>query len=252
MAEQLGTADGGTKMWWSRAILIGAVVAAVMLPLGALGSRFGMWSFSGGFMLLAGGTVLAAIGLVVGIAGIIAASRRELNDDKPAVYLGTLISALILGVMGLQFYTASSVPPIHNVTTDVNDPPQFDRLVALRGEGSNPIEYDAQKLAPLQFDAYPWVQPAPSSADPDEAFNQALKVLEDMGLEIVNADRDAGIIEATATTFWFGFKDDVVVRIRPAVGGSLVDVRSVSRVGVSDLGANARRIGEFLKRFEAS
>ena len=134
MAEQTSN-PSGTKMWWSRAILIGAVVAAVLLPLGALGTRLGIWSFSGGFLLLAAGTVLAAIGLVVGIAGIIAASRRGLSEDTPAVYLGTLISALILGTMGVQFYTASSVPPIHNISTDVADPPRFDRLVAVRGEG---------------------------------------------------------------------------------------------------------------------
>jgi uncharacterized protein (DUF1499 family) len=75
-----------------------------------------------------------------------------------------------------------------------------------------------------------------------------------MGLEVVHVDEQAGIVEATATTFWFGFKDDVVVRVRPAASGvgSLVDVRSVSRVGVSDLGANARRIGEFLELFERS
>ena len=249
MAEETNTAQGGTKAWWSRAILIGAVVAAVLLPLGALGSRFGIWSFSGGFMLLAGGTVLAAIGLVAGLAGIVAANRRGLNDDKPAVYLGTLISLLIIGIMGLQFYTASSVPPIHNISTDLNDPPQFERVVLLRGEDSNPLDYDAEKLGPMQLEAYPWVQPAATDVGPDKAFDRALQVLKDMGLDIVSSDRESGLIEATATTFWFGFKDDVAVRIRPANAGSVVDVRSVSRVGVSDLGANARRIGEFLSQF---
>jgi uncharacterized protein (DUF1499 family) len=71
-------------------------------------------------------------------------------------------------------------------------------------------------------------------------------VLEDLGLEIVAVDEAAGRVEATATTFWFGFKDDVVVRVRSSGAGSVVDVRSVSRVGVSDLGANARRIGQIL------
>ena len=175
MTEQT-SAPTGTKMWWSRAILIGAVVAAVLLPLGAVGSRLGIWTFSGGFLLLAAGTVLAAIGLVVGIAGIIAANRRGLSEDKPAVYLGTLISALILGTMGMQFYAASSVPPIHNISTDVTDPPQFDRLVAVRGDGSNPLEYDAEKLGPLQLEAYPWVETLATQASPREAFDRALDV----------------------------------------------------------------------------
>jgi uncharacterized protein (DUF1499 family) len=96
------------------------------------------------------------------------------------------------------------------------------------------------------------VQTLSTDLGPDPAFDRAVDVLEGMGLEVVSKDPDDGRIEATATTFWFGFKDDVVVRIRPAEdGGSVVDLRSVSRVGVSDLGVNARRIGEFLKRFAA-
>jgi uncharacterized protein (DUF1499 family) len=75
-------------------------------------------------------------------------------------------------------------------------------------------------------------------------------VLQDLGLEIVNEDKAAGMIEATATTFWFGFKDDVVLRIRPTANGSIVDVRSVSRVGQSDLGANAKRIRAILRGIE--
>lgn len=239
------------RTWWSRAILIGSVVAAVMLPVGALGTRLGIWQFSGGFMLLAGGVVLAAVGLIVGLVGIIVAARRKLAADKPAIYIGTLVSALVLAVVGVQFVAATSVPPIHNISTDVNDPPAFDRIVALRGEGSNPLEYDSERLAPLQQEAYPWVQPLDSDLAPIDAVRRARGVLEDMGLEIVGVEEDRGLLEATDTTFWFGFKDDVVVRIRAQEdgSGSRVDVRSVSRVGTSDLGVNARRIGEFLTAF---
>jgi uncharacterized protein (DUF1499 family) len=240
-----------SRTWWSRAILIGSVVAAVMLPVGALGTRLGIWQFSGGFLLLAGGAVLAAVGLIVGLVGIIVAVRRKLTADKPAIYIGTLVSALVLALMGMQFATAASVPPIHNISTDVNDPPVFERMVTLRGEGSNPLEYDSERLAPLQQEAYPWVKPLDSELAPIEALRRARGVLEDMGLEIVGVEEDRGLVEATDTTFWFGFKDDVVVRIRAQEDGtgSRVDVRSVSRVGTSDLGVNARRIGEFLTAF---
>ena len=239
------------RTWWSRAILIGSVVAAVMLPVGALGTRLGIWQFSGGFMLLAGGVVLAAVGLIVGLVGMIVAARRKLAADKPAIYIGTLVSALVLAVVGVQFVAATSVPPIHNISTDVNDPPAFERIVALRGEGSNPLEYDAARLGPLQEQAYPWVKPLDSDLAPIDAVRRARGVLEDMGLEIVGVEEDRGLLEATDTTFWFGFKDDMVVRIRAQEdgSGSRVDVRSVSRVGTSDLGVNARRIGEFLTAF---
>ncbi|MEZ5558747.1 MAG: DUF1499 domain-containing protein [Pseudomonadales bacterium] len=258
MSEQQASIDASSdasadsRTWWSRAILVGSVVAVVLLPLGALGARFGIWSFQVGFLLLAGAMVLAAIGFVVGIAGLIAAARRNLKADRSAVLLGTAICVLILAVMGLQFYTASTVPPIHDITTDVNDPPAFDKVVALRGEGSNPLDYDPAKLADLQQTAYPWVKPLATQLSPGDALNRAIMVLEHMGLEVVNVDRAAGIVEATATTFWFGFKDDVVVRVRPQGAGALIDVRSVSRVGVSDLGTNARRIGTFIDRFGAA
>lgn len=247
-----GNQDAVGTLWWSKAILIGAVVAAALLPIGALGTRVGIWTFGTGFLLLAAATVLAAIGLVTGIAGIIAAHRRNLRDDRQAVYLGTIVSLLILGLMGQQFYAASSVPPIHNISTDVADPPQFDAVVALRGENTNPLEYNADEIAAAQLEAYPWVETLESDLEPDAALDRAVDVLEGMGLEIVNVDAQAGRVEATDTTRWFGFKDDVVVRVRPAPTGSVVDMRSVSRVGVSDLGKNAQRIGEFLEAFRGA
>jgi hypothetical protein len=238
--------------WWAKAILIGAVIGAVLLPLGALGSRFGIWSFQTGFLGLAGGTILAVLGLVLGVVGLIVASKRQLPGNKPPIYLGVAISVLILAVTGAQFSAAYSVPPIHNISTDVSDPPQFDKVVALRGEGTNPLEFDAETIAPLQGEHYPWVKPLMSDDSPADAFVAALAAVEDLGLDVVNADADGGLIEATATTFWFGFKDDVAVRVRPTAGGSVIDVRSVSRVGLSDLGANARRIGEILDALASS
>ncbi len=252
MAEPQTQRDStGRASWWSQAILIGAIVAVALLGAGALGSRFGLWPFTTGFLLLAAGTVLAAIGAVTGIAGIIAAHRRDLPQDKQAVWLGTVVCLLILALMGMQFRAVTTVPAIHDISTDVVDPPRFDRIRALRGTESNPLDYDSGATAELQRQAYPWVQSLESELPADEALERAAAVIEGMGLEVVNVDPDAGRVEAVDTTFWFGFKDDVVVRVRPGATGSTVDVRSVSRVGQSDLGVNARRIGEFLERFAA-
>ena len=238
-------------VWWSKAILIGGVIAAVCLPLGALGTKFGIWPFTGGFMLLAAGTVLAILAVALGIIALVIASRRGLAGDKPGIYLGMLVGALVLGLMGTQYMAATKVPPIHNISTDTIDPPQFDKVVALRGE-ANPLAYDAEKLAGPQQAAYPWVKTLTLSVPPAQALTAARGALEAMGLEIVNEDAAAGLVEAIDTTFWFGFKDDVVVRIRAAGAGSIVDARSVSRVGVSDVGANARRIGELLEHLSGS
>jgi uncharacterized protein (DUF1499 family) len=250
MAELSAEPASSAAAWWSKAILIGAVVALALLPIGALGTRVGLWSFTFGLILLAAGAALAAIGLVCGIAGIIAAHRRNRAESKPGVYLGTALCALVLAFMAIQFNKASTVPAIHNISTDVADPPQFQVMVDLRGPGTNPLEYDAERLAPLQQQAYPGIRPVITDLPPLEALERSVGVLRDMELDIVNVDGQAGIVEATATTLWFGFKDDVVVRVRPTDSGSVVDLRSVSRVGLSDLGANADRIQRFILLFE--
>lgn len=88
-----------------------------------------------------------------------------------------------------------------------------------------------------------WVPLPPAQVCP-----LALAAAQDMGWDVAETNEREGRIEATATTFWFGFKDDVVVRLTPVGAGSRIDVRSVSRVGVSDLGVNAQRIRAYLKR----
>ena len=85
---------------------------------------------------------------------------------------------------------------------------------------------------------------------PDAAFKRALNAARDLGWQIVAATPDQRRIEATDTTLWFGFKDDIVVRITPTDGGSRIDVRSVSRLGQGDLGKNAARIRAYLQRLK--
>ena len=187
------------KSWWARAILVGAVVAAVLLPLGALGTKFGIWGFQGGFLLLAGGTILALLGVVVGLVALVVSRKRGYAEDMPSLLIGIGVSALIIALMGMQFYTALSVPPIHNISTDIVDPPEFSAIVALRGEGTNPLEYNADQLAPLQREAYPWVKPLSLAVSRSEALKQAEAALTTLGLEIVAVDPVAGTVEATAT-----------------------------------------------------
>ncbi len=106
---------------------------------------------------------------------------------------------------------------------------------------------DPDRLARFEREAYPDLRSVDLETAPAQTFERALAAIEAMGWELVDEEAAAGRIEATATTFWFGFEDDVVVRIRPADGGSRVDVRSVSRVGRGDVGANARRIRAYVQ-----
>jgi uncharacterized protein (DUF1499 family) len=105
-------------------------------------------------------------------------------------------------------------------------------------------------LATQQREGYPDIEPLTMPLPPDRVFNRALDVAQRLGWEIVATDQTGGRIEATDTTRWFGFKDDVAVRITPWGSGTRVDVRSVSRVGRSDVGTNARRIREFLEALQ--
>lgn len=245
--------DRAQAVWWSKAILIGAIFGAVLLPIAALGTRLGIWPFQIGLLLLVSGGALAAAAVVLGIVALIVASRQQRRADRSLLYIALIVAGVTAGFIGMQVNAARSVPPIHDISTDTVEPPQFDdSVIALRGKDSNPLDYDAAKLPPLQKAAYPNVKPIETPLDPTESIDRSVDVLKDMGLAIDNVDRDAGRVEATATTFWFGFKDDVVVRIRPTAAGSVIDVRSVSRVGQSDIGVNAKRIEDFIARFNAA
>jgi len=115
----------------------------------------------------------------------------------------------------------------------------------LRAAAPNPASYGGPEVAAAQKNGYPDIHPRDVALTPAETFARALAVSKAMDWEIVDADGGKGVIEATATTRWFGFKDDVVIRITPMATGSRIDMRSVSRVGRSDVGANAARIRTF-------
>jgi len=237
------------RAWWSRAVMIGGVLSVVLPLLGALGTRFGIWSFKLGLLVWAIGLLIALICFVGGIVAVIVVFRRNRVAERSSVYLGTMLAAMMVVFLGVQFAGARGVPPIHDVTTDTSDPPTYDDVVVkLRGEGPdiNTLTYDAQTLPAVQQAAYPNVVPLDVSAAPAAAFDAAVAALGELGFEVVNADRSAMRIEAVAKSFWFGFKDDVVVRIRPNGAGARIDVRSVSRVGIGDSGVNARRITRIL------
>jgi uncharacterized protein (DUF1499 family) len=118
-----------------------------------------------------------------------------------------------------------------------------------RGYGANPLEIDADVIA-LQQAAYPDLQTLTSSLSIDEAFSRALQVATDLGWDIYHQDLNAGYIEAVDTTAIMAFEDDIVIRVRSNAEGTLLDLRSVSRVGEGDIGANAKRIRAFAEAFQ--
>jgi uncharacterized protein (DUF1499 family) len=150
-----------------------------------------------------------------------------------------------------QAYDRIVTPSIHDITTDTENPPQFVALLAARQKAPNGAAHGGARVAQAQKAAYPDITPTKLDLPPARAFERALNVAGNMGWKIVAANQAEGRIEATATTFWFRFKDDIVIRIVASGNGSRLDLRSMSRLGRNDLGTNARRIRSFLNQLQS-
>lgn len=231
----------------SKAVLIVGVGGLALLPIGALGARFGLWHFGRGFQLLYTGTFVSAAVAVLGIAMIAFALRAGRKNAALSAGIGVAAAAVALAFTGSQYRLTTTVPPINDITTDIGDPPAF---AAMELRGGEPLEYDPAKSEQQQW-GYPHIETERSALAPAAALERAVEVARGLGWDVVasGAQGEDLTVEAVATTFWFGFLDDVVIRIRADGGGSLVDIRSASRVGRSDLGANASRIDAFLADF---
>ncbi len=230
-------------------VIVIALVGLAMLAFSGLGVRAGLWDYRFGLTLL---RYSAYVGIASMVLAVVALLLTRPRGGALFALLGALAVGLLTFALPWSFSrTARNVPPIHDISTDTDTPPVFVDVLPLRANARNSSEYAGDSISALQRTAYPDVQPIMLDEPVSGAFTRALATANDMGWEIVAADSTDGRIEATATTRWFGFKDDVVIRVRPEGNGSRVDVRSVSRVGRSDVGANAARIRAYAKRLSS-
>jgi uncharacterized protein (DUF1499 family) len=219
-----------------------AALAAAALLLSGPGTRAGWWDFKTGLLLFAGALILGLLALL--ISGIDWLRTRPNSPAAVAAIIGALIALLPL----VQIAAARGKPSIHDVSTDLADPPRFSAVLPLRAGFPNVVaDRVDDATARAQRTAYPDLVTLDVPLAPDAAFTKAVEAAKKMDWEIVSIRSADGIIEGTATTAWFGFHDDVVVRIRPAGSNSRIDVRSVSRVGRGDAGKNADRIRRYLR-----
>lgn len=237
----------GQYMKLASVALIVAVVALLMLAVAGPGTRLGLWEFGTGFTLMRWALFIGLGAAALSVILLIVPTTRRGH--------GVLLAAALVIGLGSAWVPwsgvrqARSVPPIHDITTDTVNPPSFVDVAPLRADAPNPLAYPGADTARQQHEAYPDIQTLELAQSMEQAFDRALETAREMGWEIVAAAPGEGRIEATATTFWFGFKDDVVVRVAAAGNGSRLDVRSKSRVGRSDIGKNAARIRSFVKAF---
>jgi hypothetical protein len=237
------------------------LLGIIMLLGGALGARFGLLTPIQGFLVAVGGMVLCALlATVLGAAGLYRTRPAAHRSGAAQAWAG-----LLLGVGGLTtlFLISPSrgVPAIHDITTDLDDPPRFVAIAALPAHQGGQLAYPsgANDTPAQQRRAYPEVQPILLDVPVTVALERARQAVRDLGWRLIEVPAQTGAsdpqpsvrehrIEATSTSTLFRFVDDIVVRVRPEGNGSRIDARSTSRVGRSDLGANAERILAFADR----
>jgi hypothetical protein len=258
MADQLTLRDDRTsrssRRWWVAALTWTATLIALAAAMAALlagpASAQDWWHFRTGFTVLRWAAYTAA---AAGALALIGAALALTAGRMRTMLAGAIGAAVGLGLAAHAWElqrTAADVPRIHDITTDTDDPPQFVALLPIRKQAPNGAQYGGEAVARAQKAAYPDIVPALLAEPPQQAYGHALAAARAMGWDIAAAEAGEGRIEAVATTRWFRFKDDVVIRVSAHEGGSRVDIRSMSRIGRSDLGANAARIRAFMRALD--
>jgi hypothetical protein len=247
-------AGGRTMKSIPQYLILLALVLACAGLIGALASglgvRGGLWDFRKGFTILRWSVHAAGTASIVAALALLA-----LKFAGDALWEPRAVAALLLGlvVFAVPYFTVREfrkIPTVADATTNVEDPPEFVALVSVRERtAQNPLAYRREEAAVPQAQYFPDLQTLESVKTPAEVVIAAKAAVEAMGLELVAADPAAGRLEATETSLWFGFKDDLILRARTRPdGGTLIDIRSASRVGRLDGGVNGKRVQRLLEK----
>jgi len=254
------------RLWPRRLVRIGLWFlggAIVLLILDGPLYRMGIMPLVPALLVLVLAIIVTLISFVLLVTGVLGA-RATSSEGAGLVALVALVACTAMAMnFGLLVKRAVSAPPIHDISTDLDDPPDFADVVPLRDKAGalNPHEYVREapgrkgttiNVPEAQRKAYPDIQTARLEMFTSEAFEAADRAARKMGWDIVASVPSEGRIEATDTSGYFGFKDDISIRVRADGPHSKVDVRSTSRVGVGDVGANAARIRDYLEELEKS
>ena len=228
--------------------IAGAIIALIFLVVAPLGWRLGVWHFRTAFYrlmaasgYLAGGSALASVLALVLAWNVLEA--REIAGAGLALTLGLLLAY----VPWRYKRTLERLPKIHDISTDTVDPPPFLAVLSAReAEHASPATYAGAEIASQQQLAYPDLAPVETSLAPQDAFRCALQAAKAMPRwTLLEQNSAVGRIEASQKSRWFGFSDDIVIRVAANGSGSRIDMRSTSRQGRSDLGVNAARIRDY-------
>jgi uncharacterized protein (DUF1499 family) len=227
-----------------------AILAIVLVAVGILGAHFAMILPFRGFQIFLLGFFLSLIGVVLGIVGLFMTRSPQRAAARPRAIFGVLISFVIAVPVLLIIASGLKYPPINDITTDFDNPPEFVHATDLAANHGRDMKYDKARYAERQQAGYGKLEPLKLPAEPDAEFARVEALAKDMpSWRITFDDPKTRTIEGVATSALFRFKDDFVIAVRPGEGGgSLVEMRSKSRDGVGDFGVNYKRIQTFFER----
>jgi len=233
-------------LWSLRLAIISLAAAAIGLTL----ARYDVIAKMAGFSALLGGGLISALALILGIVGLVA-GRKRANPSWRRGIVGVAISFAYVGFLATRPLVAGDAPAIHDITTDLANPPQFE-VLPLRSDNLAGVG-TMDNWRKIHAEAYGDLAPITLSKPVAEATTDAVRLAREAGWQVASSDPARGHVEATASVSYIRFQDDVAIRIVPTADGrhSRVDMRSVSRVGIGDLGVNARRIRDFQKALAA-
>lgn len=197
------------------------------------------------------GFYVAAAAIALALATVVPTRPGERRRGFVAAALALVIGVVASWAPITWLLHAREAPRITDVTTDTANPPPLVVTLQFRQDASNPPAYGGESVASLQKASYPDIQPIVLKVAPAEAFKKVDQVAMSLGWDVVGRAPAEGRLEAIDTSTWFGFHDDIVVRIKADGAGSRIDIRSKSRVGRTDLGVNAQRIREFAQKLKA-
>lgn len=227
----------------SKIALLAAILGGLALfdiVLGPLLIKLGVLTPFQGFRFVFGiGVLEGLVALPLGLIGLFMTRASTGAGGRSLAWFGTAAGAAIFMLVAAN--ALPPVPPINDITTNTDEPPAFAEDPA---GADRDMTYPAAYVA-LAREAYPDLAPIELAAAPADALEQARRAAESLGWEVTAVRPDSGELEAREVSALFEFVDDVAVRVRPSGSGSVVDVRSKSRDGQSDLGANAARIRRF-------
>ncbi len=236
----------------AKSLLYTQLFCFAFMLVGMFGHKFEILPFRPAFLGFALAVLVSLVVFLVSFGAYVFSVVKGGESSNTAYLLDAGLAVVPVIAMVLLVGKGFSAPKIHDVATVTDGSLRFVHTVTLRKPSENSIDPPVDAVVALQKKHYPNLSPIQSALSKPDAFSRCMSVIEQLGWEISDQSKEEGRIEAIEETRLFGFKDDILIRVMETESGSQIDLRSVSRVGVSDLGANAKRIDRFKESFAAT